>query len=47
MMVTESGGAKLLHPSSFNPFRFKPESTTSQKRPLADKLHESTKPFYP
>ena len=41
MMVTEWGGAKLLYPSSLNPFRFKPESTTSQKRALVDKLHQS------
>ena len=46
MMVTEGEGAKLLYPSSLNPFRFKPESTTNQKRPLVDKLHQSAKPFY-
>ena len=41
MMVTEGGGAKLFYPSSLNQFRFKPESTTSLKRPLVDKLHQS------
>ena len=44
MMVTEWGGAKLLYPSSFNPFRFKPEST-NQKRPLVDKLHQTLLPM--